>query len=44
MPPFAIAIVVPFHTPEVIVPTPVKLEAVIPDPSVVEFNTLVPLM
>ena len=42
VPPLAIAIAVPFHTPVVIVPTEVRLDAVTPEPRVDPERTEVP--
>ena len=42
VPPFATAIAVPFHVPEVIVPTDVREDPVTPEPSVEPDRTSVP--
>jgi hypothetical protein len=44
VPPFAIAIVVPVHVPEVIVPTDVSEDPVTPEPRVDAESTVVPLI
>ena len=44
VPPLATAMVVPVHTPVVMVPTDVRDDAVTPDPRVVALRTDVPLM
>ena len=44
VPPYAIPIAVPCHTPVAIVPTDVRLDEVTPEPRVLELKTEVPLI